>query len=350
MMNRPTRTICITALALLGSSLAANAQPISETDLTRLGSDSLEDVKKARGEIIDAIDDPKMATGARFDASSQLIDPLKAMIESDDEIRVVNGLMVAGYIVTPESIALIEPTYASDKPGVRYAGMKALRSTFEILSTQRTHSLENNEIAIQIQAAAELVKNDPDNFVAEGAARALIAAAKMRDSKLAGEAERAFRALAEASAHRLSTIDDVAAERKEGVLRIAMLSTFELGRVLQSGTNKPGREAVRQAAGLAGDSLAFVYNRFQSANREIGSMDQSETAMLAQLIGAAENLVYSAQSELGETASPAALRQAFESGNDRDFNRGILTLIGGSGVLTRAPFSLQADRFVASGG
>jgi hypothetical protein len=349
-MNRPTRQICITAIALLGSCLAAHAQPIAEQDLTRLGSDSLVDIKKARVAIIDAIDDPKMATSERFDASDALIAPLKAMIESDDEIMVVNGLMIAGNIVTPDSIALIETAFESDKPGVRYAGLKALRSTFTILSTQRTRSLEFQEISIQIRAAADILKDDTDNFVAEGAARALIEAAKMRDSELSGEAEKAFQALAEAASSRLSTIDDVADDRKSGVLRIAMLSTFELGRVLQSGTNTPGREPIRQAAGLAGDSLAHVFSRFQAADLKIASMNESETIMLSQLIGASENLVYSAQSELGESAKPVALRQTFESGNDRDFNRSILTLIGGSGVLTRAPFSLKADRFVASGG
>jgi len=172
----------------------------------------------------------------------------------------------------------------------------------------------------------------------------------MRDKKLSGEAERAFKALAEAASHRVKTLDTASDDHKAGVLRIAMLSTFELGRVLQSGTNTPGREAVRQAAGLAGDSLAYVYSRFQAADRKIGSMDEAEATMLLQLIGASENLVYSAQSELGQSSSSVALRQSFEAGNDRDFNRGILTIIGGSGILTRSPFSLEADRFVASGG
>ena len=349
-MNRPTRLICFSAIALLGSCLAATAQPIADEDLTRLGSGDLDDVKKARIAIIDSIDDPKMATGERFDASGKLIAPLTAMIGSEDEIMVVNGLMIAGNIVTPDSITLIESALDSEMPGLRYAGLKALRTTFGILSTQRTQSLDNSEISRQIQAAAKMLRDDPDSYVAEGAARALIEASKMRDSKLSGEAEKAFKALAEAASHRVKTLDTVADDHKAGVLRIAMLSTFELGRVLQSGTNTPGREPVRQAAGLAGDSLAYVFSRFQSADLKIGSMDQAEAMILSQLIGASENLVYSAQSELGQSSSPVALRQSFDAGNDRDFNRGILTIIGGTGVLTRPPFSMEADRFVASGG
>jgi len=143
-MNRPTRLICFSAIALLGSCLAVNAQPIADEDLTRLGSGDLVEIKKARIEIIDAIDDPNMATSERFDASGKLIAPLKAMIESGDEILVVNGLMIAGNIVTPDSIALIESAYESEMPGVRYSGLKALRTTFGILSTQRTASLDKS--------------------------------------------------------------------------------------------------------------------------------------------------------------------------------------------------------------
>jgi len=178
----------------------------------------------------------------------------------------------------------------------------------------------------------------------------LIEASKMRDKRLSNEAEGAFKALAETASHRVKTLDTVADDSKIGVLRIAMLSTFELGRVLQSGTSTPGREAVREAAGLAGDSLAYVYSQFQAADRKIGSIDEAETMMLSQLIGASENLVYSAQSELGQTANPVSLREAFEAGNDREFITGIVSLIGGTGVLTRPPFSLQANRFIASGG
>ena len=60
--------------------------------------------------------------------------------------------------------------------------------------------------------------------------------------------------------------------------------------------------------------------------------------------------IYYARRALGQTAEQTQLRANFESANDRDFNRNILSIIGGSGVLTQPPFSLEADRFVASGG
>lgn len=349
-MNRPTRPISIAALVLTSLCMSAQAQPIESQDLDRLGSESFEDIKRARSEIIGAIDDPYMATRDRLEASGQLIEPLTALIESGDELKIVNALMIAGNIVTPEAVALIEDSYTHESPGIRYAALKALRSTFEILGNQRTPSIETQEINRQIQTASEILKSDADSYVAEGAARALIAAAKMRDNRLAAPAELAFAQLAQASSARIGSIESLPEEKQLGSIRIAMMANFELGRILQSAPSKPGRDSIRSAAGLAGDSLAFVYSEFENAGRKIESLDEQKTTMLAQLIGASENLVYSAQTTLGQDPSRASLRGAFESGNDRDFNRAILTLIGGSGVLVQPPFSLEADRFVASGG
>ncbi|GAB5496913.1 MAG: hypothetical protein Phyf2KO_19930 [Phycisphaerales bacterium] len=349
-MTRPTRPISIAALVIAGFSLSAHAQPIGNQDLERLTSESFEDIREARSDIMAVIDDPNLATSERLNASSQLIEPLSAMIESGDELKVVNALMIAGNIVTPEAIALIEASYESENPGVRYAALKALRSTFDILGNQRTPSIDISEINRQIQTASDILRADGDTYVAEGAARALIAAAKMRDNRLSASAELAFGQLASAASARLGSIDDVQEDKQMGVIRIAMMSNFELGRILQSGPNKPGRDAIRTAAGLAGDSLAHAFGEFEAAGRQIASISEDNAEVLAQLVGASENLVYSAQTALGQDPTRAALRGAFESGNDRNFNRAILTLIGGSGVLVQAPFSLEPDRFVASGG
>ncbi len=349
MIKRPMRPICFAALAWM-AALPALAQPVEQRDLERLSSGEDAQVQQARSSIINVINDPTMAVGDRLAASSQLIDPVRAMIESEDENDIVNGLMIAGHIVTPEAIGLIEQAYTSDKPGVRYAGMRALRTSMRILGLQRTASLQTAEISRQIKAAGELLRNDADTYVAEGAARALVQSAKLTDSKLTAAADAAFVELAQGASSRIAGIDAMPEEKRAGVVRIAMLSTFELGRLLQSGPRKPGQAAVRDAAGLAGDSLAHVYKRFQDSGRQIGSIDPEESKMLAQLIGSSENLVYYALSAMSQPGEPTQLRANFEAGSDRDFNRNILSIIGGTGTLTRPPFSLQADRFVASGG
>ncbi len=349
MIMRPMRPICFAAIAWM-ASLPALAQPVAPRDIDRLSSDSTEQVQQARSSIIGLLNNPKMPVGERLSASGQLIEPVRAMIESDDENRIVNGLMIAGCMVTPEAIGLIEQVYTSDKPGVRYAGVRALRSSMRILSQQQTASLQSAEISRQIKAAGELLRDDPDPYVAEGAARALIQTAKLSDSKLTAAADAAFVELAMGSSSRLAGIESVPEPKRAGVVRIAMLSTFELGRLLQSGPRKPGQDAVRDAAGLAGDALAYVYKRFQDAGRQIQSIDPEESKMLAQLIGSSENLVYYAQSAMSQPGEQTQLRANFDAGNDRDFNRNILGIIGSTGTLTRPPFSLKADRFIASGG
>ncbi len=52
-----------------------------------------------------------------------------------------------------------------------------------------------------------------------------------------------------------------------------MMSTFELAHL--QGVNRPG-PAVREAGALAGDSLAYVYKRFQDAGRQIGSIEADQ--------------------------------------------------------------------------
>lgn len=348
MIKRPMRPICVAALAWM-AALPAMAQPIQQRDLDRLGSDNVEQAQQARSAIISAISDPDMAVEARFNAANQLIEPVRTMIESGEENTIVNGLMIAGNIVTPESIGLIESTYQSELPGVRYASMRALRTSMRIVGSQRTPSLQAPEIGRQVKAAGELLRNDPDMFVAEGAGRALAQAAKINNPRLAAAAESAFKELAEGVSSRITSIDELPEDKQEGVVRIAMLTTFELGRMLQ-GANRPGQDAVRGAAALAGDSLAYVYGRFQDAGRQIGSIDADEKTVLTQLVGSSETLLYYARSAIGQAAEQTQLRANFESGNDRDFNRNMLSIIGGTGILTQPPFSLKADRFIASGG
>jgi len=176
-----------------------------------------------------------------------------------------------------------------------------------------------------------------------------VQAAKMSNDRLKSSAETAFTELAQGASTRLASVEGLSDEKQEGAIRIAMMSTFELGRILQ-GANRPGQTAVREAGALAGDSLAYVYKRFQDAGRQIGSINAEEKVELTQLVGSSETLIYYARSALGQAAEQTQLRANFESGNDRDFNRNILSIIGGTGILTQPPFSLKADRFVASGG
>ena len=348
MIKRPMRPMCAAAIALM-AALPAMAQPIEQRDLDRLNSDDLKQVQAARSSIITAISDPGMAVGNRLAASEQLIAPVREMIESGDENEIVNGLMIAGSIVTPEAIGLIESTYASEIQGVRYSAMRALRTSLRILGEQRTPSLQAQEVGRQIKAAGEILRNDPDSYVAEGAARALIQASKMGNDRLASSAEAAFTELAQGASARLTGSADQSAEKQDGAVRIAMMSTFELGRMLQ-GARRPGQAAVREAGALAGDSLAYVYKQFQAAGRQIGSIDAEQKTILTQLLGSSETLLYYARSAFGQSAEQTQLRANFDAGNDRDFNRNILSIIGGTGILTQAPFSLKADRFIPAGG
>lgn len=349
MNTRPLRSVCLAALACLWAPLAL-AQPVEARTLERLASENASEIQMARSAIITAIGNPEMAVGERLAASGQLIEPVRALIDSGDENKIVNGLMIAGHIVTPEAIGLIEGTYEHELPGVRYAATRALRTSMRILGSQRTASLQLPEVSRQIKAAGRLLTGDTDPFVAEGAARALIQTAKITDSRFAAASEEAFGELARGASSRLSGIGSLSVDKREGVVRLAMLSTFELGRLLQTPGRKPAQDRVRDAAALAGDSLAYVYGRFQNSGRQIASIEAPESAILAQLIGSSETLIFFAQGALGATGEQPQLRANFEAANDRDFNRNILTIIGGTGVLTRPPFSLKADRFVASGG
>ena len=349
MNTRSLRSLFLAALACLAAPIAL-AQPGAQRDLDRLASDNPAEVQQARSAIITAIGDPGMAVGDRLAASGQLIEPVRALLDSGDENEIVNGLMIAGHIVTPEAISLIEGTYGHELPGVRYAATRALRTSMRILGSQRTASLQSPEVSRQIKAAGKLLVSDPDPFVAEGAARALIQTAKITDSRLAVAAEEAFGELARGVSARLAGIGSLPEEKREGVVRLAMLSTFELGRILQTPGRKPGEAIIRDAAALAGDALGYVYKRFTDSGRQISGIDAAESALLAQLVGSSETLVFFAQGALGAAGEQPQLRANFEAANDRDFNRNILTMIGGTGLLTRPPFSLKADRFVPAGG
>ncbi len=106
MIKRPMRPMCAAAIALL-AALPAMAQPIERAISTaRLGQP-----QAGRGGTLDRSSPPSAIRACRRQPArglGPLIDPVRAMIESGDENQIVNGLMIAGSIVTPEAIGLIE--------------------------------------------------------------------------------------------------------------------------------------------------------------------------------------------------------------------------------------------------
>ncbi|HED52633.1 MAG TPA: hypothetical protein ENJ00_00320 [Phycisphaerales bacterium] len=349
-MNRPTRHFLLAAHAALLVTLSAAAQPVDQRDLDKLGSDDIELVTDARPDILDVIGNPGLSVGDRLQAAGQLVEPVRSLIASDDELREVNGLLLAGALVTPDAMELIETGFESDKPGVRYTATRALRNTFAILGSQRTPSLQAQEISRQIKTLGEVLRHDPDPYVSEGAARALVAAANMADPRLNPIAQRAFSELALGTADRMQSLGDLPEDQHLGIIRIAMVTNFNLRKILQDRKRNLDNKHVIGAASVAGDSLAYAYSRFQNAGRKLEAIDPSERDTLAQLVGTSELVVYFARARLERQPDRTSLREAFASGKDRDFNRGILALIGKSGVLCNPPFGLEADRFVPSGG
>ena len=349
-MNRPTRHTLLAAPAALLLTLSIAAQPVDQRDLDNLTSEDVELVLAARPDILDVIGNPGLSVGDRLQAAGQLVDPVRSLVESDDELLEVNGLLLAGALVTPDAMELIESGFESDKPGVRYEATRALRTTFTILGSQRTPSLQAQEVSRQIKALADVLRHDPDPYVSEGAARALVAAANMNDQRLDAIAQRAFSELALGSAERMQTIGDLPEGQRRGIIRIAMITNFNLRKILQDRKRNLEAQHVIDAATVAGDSLAYAYGRFQDSGRKIDAIDPEEREAIAQLIGTSELVVYFARTRLERQPERTALRDAFASGKDRDFNRGILSLIGSSGVLCNAPFGLDAERFIPSGG
>ncbi|MEM8758224.1 MAG: hypothetical protein AAGF47_10645 [Planctomycetota bacterium] len=284
-------------------------------------------IEEAREDAVRYLSQRRLSVSDRLAAEGALRDAIESAIESGDEFRTVNALLVAGYLVTPTSFQAIEPLLRDERPGVRYAAFKAMRDSMRVLGEQASPSLQPSAAGEAFERLAEAARSETDPTNIEAGLRALGAATTMRSDRMRALAERAQIEFSGTALTHLRGIDrnadDQAYRQSLGAVLIAVL---DLRTLLSDRSLRIDEAAVRGAAELAGGVIQHVYEGFTEAG-SIESIPESRRLMMAQAMTAGETLAFFAVSRLDSGVTATEVAADFSRGDDRSFRAGALRII-----------------------
>jgi hypothetical protein len=104
---------------------------------------------------------------------------------------------------------------------------------------------------------------------------------------------------------------------------------------------KPPAATLREIGGFGGDLLAYAMRELRK-----GDVSDVERQQLAVLVGQAQNLVSVAGSQLGMTPKAYRLNTLVAEGNDTQYFRDVMNVIGAEGDLVKTPFNHPKERFI----
>ena len=323
----------ISALLMLLLAPALLAQGFDAESVARgLTEGDTAAIQKARADAVGYLSS-ELRVSDRLAADEALGSAVQAALDSDDEFRVINALLVAGHLVTPTSLQRVTPFLSDERPGVRYTAYKAMRVSMDILSSQASPSLQPDAATSAIEMLVNATARETDPASVEAGFRAIAAAATMASPQLRSLADNAALALpTSASAHlaRLDSIPDL--DDRQQTLGAILYAMLELRIDLSNRNARMTDAAVRAATKLGGDMIAHAYRAYE-VEGTIAGISEPQRAPLQQAIAASESLVFFGMSRLGADVDRTTIAEAFPHADDRAYRSGVLRIIGPAGVL-----------------
>lgn len=344
------------AYAQLGQDVVA-AQSISaaqQTQITDHITKNIEDLKKGTPEVIkrakNALTSPLLEANVsvpfRLSYSEALVAAkLGDLCKDKDDSIAINALRVAGEVAENQMITLIEEALTDKRVSVRYAAAFAASRTFEQIG------VPNRSIAATAGKTDSLVRNlakvladtKEDLLVVDGVSRAMLAAARIEEPRMASTSTAAISEVSKGLGKRIAA----AGPEDKAIVESAQRAVQQMGDTFNGAAGtKVDKDARREAAGLAGDLAAWAVRQIADGKVTLDKKDP-QRQHFQNVLATAENTILSAVKASGATPSGARLVPAFESAT-REGDASVVVqtrdwLVGG--ILTKAPFELPADRF-----
>lgn len=275
---------------------------------------------------------------AYADTLQEVID---ALLETDSPAGRYAALRIAGALATDATARQVAAHLDDETVATRLFASAQLERTFVSANTP-TPSISPAVARRIVDRLGATVATDPSRLVADAAVRALVMATKLTEGRQDEVRFHATRVLSDKLGERLRALDPGADAAQE--IAVALRAVPHVRLAVTDVTTRPTPEAVRAAAGFAGDLIGYVFHRV-----ELGAVPEDRSIEL-QAVQAGETLLGFALRRYGEIASRVEIRQldlagAFERGDDRTFRRDVVGLLGGSGELVQS-LSFAADRFI----
>jgi len=334
----------VTTQARLTDDDVRQIQQYADKYKDQLRSEDPSAVKVARNHLIEPLVAPEVSVDFRLRYTLVLLPVLEPLLRHERDLIASNAARILGELGTPRAVDQIVQVFADKRPAVRYSATYAAQRVFDNLMPPRSAVLSSEQASRFIDAIAARMGVEDDANVVQGLVLALQAASSIPSTQLKDIRTYAVASAARSVAARAKAMDGKSELtpgwrsvfwRASGLTRTALT---------QAPPNEPRLtpEGLKQAGGLAGQTLALVRRRVQAG---VASPDERE--MLAKIAALAEATYYFAHSAMGgESVKEYQFGPMLTANEDAKFVERVLEIIGPNGALTSQPFGFADTEFV----
>lgn len=321
--------------------------------INQLKGDDPAEWSRAKARLIGLLDRGAVAVSFRGAYSDTLLPELKSLAEQSSEKRVI-ALYIAGELATEPAVLFVESARADEDPQIRYASvfslgrtLRALRGGSPVIAEPRAREI--------VTSLTQGLSNEDEPLVVDVYVRSLLEGTRLRDA-MPGVAEQALRSVASGMGERFRKLQRWDSPEVDTLLT----GTAEIRRqILEDFNNTLSNDAVREAAGLAGDMIAAAERFVRTGEmRTVLPQDEAKLRVFKEnrekwptLMRAGSQLLDEAMERFkkGEPVVTNRLAESIEKFNedgDRDFLvREAPRYISQGGLLVEPPLNFPAQRF-----
>jgi hypothetical protein len=301
-----------------------------------LRQEDYEAIRQARQNLLTPLRAANVSVFFRLAYSDTLRPVLTPMVKDLNEDRAINALRIAGELGTTDGARLCVEALKDNRASVRMMAASGLARTFAVLwatPTIQTQPFAGIETEL---AKALLAEKDPE--VMDGLAMAYEAAVQIPNA-IVPDARNIALLSASTKFGEIARRRNVSEGHNPALLRAskAMLDALTVA----VSEPKPPAATLREIGGFGGDLLAYAMRELRK-----GDVSDVERQQLAVLVGQAQNLVSVAGSQLGMTPKAYRLNTLVAEGNDTQYFRDVMNVIGAEGDLVKTPFNHPKERFI----
>lgn len=280
----------------------------------------------------------------RFAFEKEAIGFLRSAATGKSEFAAINAVVVAGHVGTINAQSLLVDRLKDERAAVRLAAAEGLAGSFRALAQSGPKAVSEREVGPAWAALASRIKDEPDPLVLLACVSALDAASRVPAGGAGGD----FPTLASdaALASATSVGDRANAQPNSTPMHLATLQASRtVLDVLTAGSAQPPLNTAARImfARFVGDCLSMTQRRVTAASA--GGLPSDERAAYVELTKRCENILQLIGIDGYKPGPSVGLSDLLAKDDDRTFLAKVGLVVGDGGTLTKAPFSIPADRW-----
>jgi len=328
----------------LSSAQQTQVREFVETHLETLetADPASSEAARARRELIDPMRNRDTSVAMRQAFAQAAQERLQQMVRSEEDQRAVSALLIAGNIGDRPSVAIIEAGLNDSREVVNIGAAAGAKAMLRVIDGRLGTAQADRQRQVQ-QLLADALAITRSGHVAQSLIGALTALPDDAAFMAVSNEHIAEEMTRRAASRRGVVAEEALANGWAGAMERSVAAQLTFLRAVAIAGTDVDRETQRQAAQIAGIALSLVRDRLEelAADEQVSFMNEN-----ARLIRASETLLVLIESNLSARAGREQVMGRLVTDGDAD---GLIDAIndwaGPRGVLTRAPFSFDADDF-----